>query len=102
MAAKKGAVLLRVQHHMSAIPSEQPSLPRTLVPVSAIEGQIKESTFTLADGTVLKVQPVVVSIEKVLGDVDSDGFPKYIAKFGLALVKDCSHYSADSQPPDSP
>jgi hypothetical protein len=65
---------------------------RILKIVKHVDSDIKISSFKLEDGTVLKVTPIVVGIQRVEDEVDDDGNPQYIATFEFRLDKDCSAY----------
>jgi hypothetical protein len=58
-------------------------LSEEAVEVEIIDSEEKWSEFTLADKTVLRVRPAILSVYKIPGQTDSEGNPLYQIKAAM-------------------
>lgn len=61
-------------------------IPAGAVEVEVVEFKENWSVYTLEDGNVLRVRPVVVAVYAVPGETTPDGDPLYIIKSSLFVA----------------
>ena len=55
------------------------------IPVAIKESSETWSVITLEDGTLLRIRPVIVEVERAMGKFTEDGSPVYMIKSGMII-----------------